>query len=72
MNDIKDLFKLSVAERIQLAMDLWDSVVAEDGDLPLSEEQWQEIKRRIDDHERDPSSAIEWHELRARLLSKLG
>ena len=34
-----DISRLSVAERIQLAEDLWDSVAAETGELPLSEAQ---------------------------------
>lgn len=52
-----DLLELSVAERIQLAQDLWDSIPEED--VPdLSEAQWQEVMRRVEEHEQDPTSAI--------------
>ena len=48
--------KLSVAERIQLAEELWDSVAAETGDLPLSASQKAELERRLADLERDPGA----------------
>lgn len=52
-----DLLQLSVAERIQLAQDLWDSIPEED--VPdLTETQWQEVMRRVEEHEQDPASAI--------------
>jgi len=70
---LEDLFKLSPAERIQLAEDLWDSVAADPQSLPpLTEEQIAEIERRLAEHARDPSSSISWEELRARLWSRIG
>jgi putative addiction module component (TIGR02574 family) len=70
---LEDLFKLSPAERIQLAADLWDSVAADPQSLPpLTEAQIAEIERRLAEHARDPSSSIGWEELRARLWSRIG
>ena len=70
---LEDLFKLSPAERIQLAEDLWDSVAADPQSLPpLTQEQIAEIDRRLAEHARDPSSSISWEELRARLWSRIG
>ena len=72
MNDIRDLLKLSIEERLQLVEDLWDSIAAEtDGLPPLTDEQQAEIERRMAEHERDPSTAIPWSEVRARLWSKV-
>ena len=51
-----DISGLSVAERIQLAEDLWDSVAADTGDLPLTEAQTAELDRRLADLERDPEA----------------
>ena len=42
--DLK-LSELSVAERIQLAEDLWDSVAADTGELPLTDAQRAELER---------------------------
>jgi putative addiction module component (TIGR02574 family) len=70
---ISELFKLSPAERIQLAEDLWDSVAAHPEDLPpFTEAQRAEIERRLSDHERDPASAVTWQDVRRRLWSRVG
>jgi putative addiction module component (TIGR02574 family) len=66
-----DIGKLSVAERIQLAEDLWDSVAADTGDLPLSEAQVAELDRRCDDLERDPGAGAPWDVVRARIEKRL-
>lgn len=70
---VAELLKLSPAERIQLAEDLWDSVAAQPERLPaLPDDQRQEIERRIAEHARDPGSALTWEDVRARLWSRLG
>jgi putative addiction module component (TIGR02574 family) len=70
MNDISELFKLSIAERIQLVEDLWDSIAAESQNLPpLTEAQCAEIDRRYAEHEKDPSTALDWNTVRERLWS---
>ncbi|HEU4453461.1 MAG TPA: addiction module protein, partial [Longimicrobium sp.] len=59
---VADLLRLSVAERLQLVQDLWDSIAAdtngEPARLPLSDEQRAEIRRRSEAHRRDPGAAI--------------
>jgi putative addiction module component (TIGR02574 family) len=66
-----DINKLSVAERIQLAEDLWDSVAAETGELPLTEAQTAELERRLADLERDPGAGEPWKIVRARIEQRL-
>ena len=69
---LEGLFKLSPAERIQLAEDLWDSVAADPESMPpLTDAQCAEIERRLADHARDPSSALDWTELRVRLWAQV-
>jgi putative addiction module component (TIGR02574 family) len=69
---LEDLFKLSPAERIQLAEDLWDSVAADPESMPpLTDAQRAEIERRLAEHARNPGSAIDWNDLRARLWSRV-
>jgi putative addiction module component (TIGR02574 family) len=69
--DFSELMRLSAAERIQLAQDLWDSL-SEDEIPPLLEEQIEELERRRAEHERDPSAASPWEEVRARLIERFG
>jgi putative addiction module component (TIGR02574 family) len=66
-----DFSKLSVAERIQLAEDLWDSIAAETGDLPLTEAQASELDRRLVELERDPEAGESWPVVRARIEQRL-
>jgi putative addiction module component (TIGR02574 family) len=52
-----DFSRLSVAERIQLAEDLWDGILPEEGDIPLTGEQKAELDRRLDDLDQNPMPA---------------
>ncbi|HEY6832378.1 MAG TPA: addiction module protein [Pseudolabrys sp.] len=66
---LQELMRLPATERVEIALELWDSV--EESDLPpLTPEQMEEIDRRIAEHERDPSRAIPWEEVRAHLWSR--
>jgi putative addiction module component (TIGR02574 family) len=68
---VGQLLRLSPDERMQAAEELWESLVNEpDGPFELSHKQLQELDRRMEEHERDPSSAIPWEVVRARLLTK--
>lgn len=65
-----DFSNLSVAERLQLVADLWDSIAGEapDDAFPITPELAAELDRRLAEHEADPSTAIPWDEVRARIL----
>ena len=69
---LSELLKLSEAERIQLAQDLWDSIPAASDAPPLSLEQLEEMEERLAEHRADPSSAIPGDEARARLRERFG
>jgi putative addiction module component (TIGR02574 family) len=69
---LSELLKLSEAERIQLAQDLWDSIPAASEALPLSAEQLAELEDRLAEHEADPASAISAEDARARLRERFG
>ena len=61
---------LSVAERIQLVEDIWDSIAEHPDAVPLTDAQRTEIDRRLAEHHRDPASAIPWEQVRAELLGE--
>jgi len=48
-----DLRKLPLDERIRLVEDLWDSIAADRGALPLTPEQRAELDRRLAAYELD-------------------
>lgn len=66
-----DFTKLSIAERIELAEDLWDSIPSEGADLTLTEAQKAELDRLLEDLERDPVAGESWEVIRARLYDRL-
>ncbi len=68
--DLK-LSELTVAERIQLAEDLWDSVAADTGDLPLTDAQKAELELRLADFEHDPGEGESWEVVRERIQRRL-
>ena len=44
---------LSINGRIRLVEDLWDSIAADQVALPMTDEQWVEIDRRVNAYESD-------------------
>lgn len=73
---ISDLMHLSVAERLQLVEDLWDSIAVEAVDapdaLPVTEAQRQEILRRSEAHRLNPGEAVPLEEALERIERSLG
>ena len=65
--ELKDILELSVAERIQLVEDIWDSIAAVPESLALTEEQRQELDRRLEAYTQNPDEGISWDELKKRV-----
>lgn len=68
---VSDLLHLSIAERIQLAEDLWDSVAAHPEQVEATQEQLAEIERRLAELDESPDDGEPWEEVKARLLKAL-
>jgi putative addiction module component (TIGR02574 family) len=60
-----DFRQLSVPDRIELIGQIWDSIEAEQPVVPLSEAQRAEIRRRLDDREKNPDDWVSWEEIKA-------
>ena len=73
MNDVLEsqLMQLSAAEKIALIGKLWNSIEDSDPAAEVAPEQLAEARRRMDEHRRDPSSAIPIDEVIAHLRSRL-
>jgi putative addiction module component (TIGR02574 family) len=67
----KELFQLSVAERLELLEELWDSIPDEHEALDLTPEQRQDLDRRIAEAEVDPDGGVPWEEARERIRQRL-
>jgi putative addiction module component (TIGR02574 family) len=66
---LTDLLKLPAADRVELAISLWESLAEteRDGAFELTDEERREIDRRWDEHQRNPASAVPWSEVRRKL-----
>jgi putative addiction module component (TIGR02574 family) len=73
---MSDLLRLSVADRIQLIEDLWDSVADEVNDdpsrLPLSDGERTLLRSRSEAYRRNPGIAIPLDEALDRIERSLG
>jgi putative addiction module component (TIGR02574 family) len=59
--------QLSIAQRILLVEEIWDSIAAEAESLPLTEPQKQDLQRRVAAYEANPKAGSNWEEVKARL-----
>jgi putative addiction module component (TIGR02574 family) len=62
-----DISQLSVAERIQLAADLWDSISEQKEEIPFTKAQKQELDRRVENYQKNPTNGSSWQEVKNRL-----
>ena len=60
-----EILKLSIDERLELIERIWDTIAAD----PLTEEDLEELDRRLADAEADPGAGSPWSEVKARLLA---
>jgi putative addiction module component (TIGR02574 family) len=61
----------SVAERIAVIQEIWDSIAEEVEKAPLTEAQRQAVDRRLAAHEANPEAAIPWNQVEADALARL-
>lgn len=64
---ISDILQMSVAERIQLAEDIWDSIAAFPEAVPITDTQKQELDRRLQAYAQNPNEGISWDELKEKV-----
>ncbi|RVU33588.1 addiction module protein [Rheinheimera riviphila] len=65
-----EIQSLTVSERIVLAEALWDSIVAEDGEIALTDAQKVELDRRLAAFDIDQNLGASWENVKSRILSK--
>jgi putative addiction module component (TIGR02574 family) len=64
-----EISQLSISERIQLAEDLWDSILERQDEVQLDPAQQQELDRRLDRYRQDPTAGSSWETVKQRLGS---
>lgn len=64
---LPDVIKLSKAEKLLLANELWDELATDGSELALTREQIAELDRRMQHHRNHPGETTTWSEIKARL-----
>ena len=59
--------RLTVAQRILLVEEIWDSIAAEAEQAPLTEAQETDLRRRLESYKENPTAGSSWEEVKARL-----
>ncbi len=63
--------RLGVEERLSLVEELWDSIAADSGAVPLTPAQRAELDRRLADHEAHPDDVVSWDEVKSSIDEQL-
>lgn len=66
----KDILNLSVAERIELIGDLWDSIAKVPEAVALTDAQKTELDKRLDACRKDPTAGAPWSVVRDRIAKR--
>ena len=67
--EINNLEQLTLAERLLLVEDLWDSIArSHEADLAIPEWQKAELMRRRQKHVQNPDSVTPWPEVKRSIL----
>lgn len=67
--NVEEVLRLPIGERLDLVMQIWDSIGAEDGHTTLTPSEVSDLRSRIKAHAENPSAAIPWDQLKLELLS---
>jgi len=67
---VAEILEMSIAERLRIVEDIWDSIAADSKNLRVSDDLRIELDRRLAAYENDPSAGVTWDELDSRLASQ--
>lgn len=67
----QSLTALPFEEKLQLVWDLWNSISHDAANLPVSESDKAEMRRRLEAYQRDGDKGDSWEVVRKRIESKL-
>ena len=70
MNIREEISKLSIDGKIQLAMDIWDSI-ADESKPDLTEEQKQMLDDRLEEIESGKAKFYTWEEVKEKLTERI-
>ena len=70
-NSLENIKKLSVAERILIVEDIWDSIISSEENFPITDEQKKELDLRLEAYYKNPKEGKSWKEVKDNIKSQL-
>lgn len=64
---VAEILQLSVAERVLIVEEIWDSITSNPEELTLSESEKLELDKRLENYEKNPNEGISWETLKKNL-----
>jgi putative addiction module component (TIGR02574 family) len=64
---IADVQNLSVEDKLALMAELWESLSERPEDVPVSDAQREELRRRIEEYDANPREGASWEQVKARM-----
>ncbi|MFW5966980.1 MAG: addiction module protein [Persicimonas sp.] len=61
---------LSTSEKIEYVQQLWERIAEEADSAQLTDEQREELDRRLEAHRKNPDEAVPWDDVRERVRGK--
>ncbi|GAB4300990.1 MAG: hypothetical protein Fur0025_40950 [Oscillatoriaceae cyanobacterium] len=64
----EQILSLTVTEKLQLIAEIWDSVVIQAEQIPLSQSQKQELERRLSSYQELENQGDDWKNVKTRII----
>jgi putative addiction module component (TIGR02574 family) len=69
VKEFSNIFEMSVAQRILLVEEIWDSIAENPEAVPLTDSQKLELERRLTSYHENPGAGSPWTEVREKILA---
>jgi putative addiction module component (TIGR02574 family) len=67
VNEIQEIAKLSIPEKILLVEDLWDNIATKGEDVPIPYSHEKELNKRLEKYQSAPGDLLTFEELQVRI-----
>lgn len=65
----EQIFPLSIPEKLQLIEDIWESIVINENQIPLSQSQQQELDQRLASYQDINNQGSSWEDVKQRIIN---
>ena len=69
--DVTEIGNLNVAERLELIESLWESLVADPSNIPVTDAQKQMLDERLDEIDAGDDAGVPWEDVKAGIRKRL-